>query len=50
MKSEVLKEVISKDGGYPMHIDATCEDGRGTTLVVYAGWRGTMCYVHAYIK
>lgn len=34
-----LAEAMRKDGGYPMHIDATGEDGRGTTLVVYNGWR-----------
>lgn len=32
-------EAMRKDGGYPMHVDATGEDGRGTTLVVYNGWR-----------
>ena len=35
-----LKDAMKKDGGYPMHIDATCECGRGTTLTFYAGWRG----------
>ena len=35
-----LAAAMRKDGGYPMHIDATGEDGRGTTLVVYNGWRG----------
>lgn len=35
-----LAEAMRKDGGYPMHIDATGEDGRGTTFVVYNGWRG----------
>jgi hypothetical protein len=40
MKAEALKGAMRNDGGYPMHIDATCEDGRGTTLVIYAGWRG----------
>lgn len=30
---------MRKDGGYPMRIDATGEDGRGTTLVSYNGWR-----------
>ncbi len=34
-----LAEAMRKDGGYPMHIDATGEDGRGTTLVVYNPWR-----------
>jgi len=34
-----LAAAMRKDGGYPMHIDATGEDGRGTTFVVYNGWR-----------
>ena len=34
-----LAEAMREDGGYPMHIDATGEDGRGTTFVVYNGWR-----------
>jgi hypothetical protein len=35
-----LRDALMQDGGWPMHIDATGEDGRGTLLVVYAGWRG----------
>ena len=35
-----LRVALAQDGGWPMHIDATGEDGRGTLLVVYAGWRG----------
>jgi hypothetical protein len=35
-----LRDALAQDGGWPMHIDATGEDGRGTLLVVYAGWRG----------
>jgi hypothetical protein len=31
---------MQRDGGWPMHIDATGENGRGTLLVAYAGWRG----------
>ena len=38
--AEALKIAMLKDGGYPLHIDATCECGRGTTLAFYAGWRG----------
>jgi hypothetical protein len=38
-RSEDMKQVFSKDGGYPLHIDATTEDGKGTLLVIYAGWR-----------
>jgi len=34
-----LAEAMRNDGGYPMCIDATGEDGRGTTLVVYNPWR-----------
>ena len=38
--AEALKSAMLKDGGYPLHIDATCECGRGTTLAFYSGWRG----------
>ncbi len=31
--------VVESDGGWPLHIDATGEDGRGTLLVALAGWR-----------
>ena len=34
-----LKAALDQDGGWPMHIDATGETGRGALLVVYAGWR-----------
>lgn len=34
-----LRAALQADGGWPMHIDATGEDGRGTLFVVYAGWR-----------
>ncbi len=34
-----LRRALRQDGGWPMHADATCEDGRGTMLVVLAGWR-----------
>lgn len=34
-----LAQAMRGDGGYPMHVDATGEDGRGTTLVIYNGWR-----------
>lgn len=37
--AEPLRNAFTEDGGWPMHIDATCEDGRGTLLVVLAGWR-----------
>jgi hypothetical protein len=35
-----LKQVLAKDGGWPMHIDATAENGHGTLFCAYAGWRG----------
>ena len=34
-----LQRALARDGGWPMHADATCEDGRGTMLVILAGWR-----------
>ena len=34
-----LKAAFESDGGFPMHVDATGENGRGTLLVVMAGWR-----------
>jgi len=36
---EELRSILAKDGGWPLHIDATGEDGRGTLLVALAGWR-----------
>lgn len=36
---EQLRNVLTNDGGWPLHIDATCEDGRGTLLIAFAGWR-----------
>lgn len=35
-----LRAALAADGGWPLHVDATGEDGRGTLLVIYAGWRG----------
>ncbi len=32
-----LRAALASDGGWPMHLDATGEDGRGTLLIVYAG-------------
>jgi len=37
--SDALRAALARDGGWPMHIDATGEDGRGTLLAVMAGWR-----------
>ena len=34
-----IRAVLEGDGGWPLHIDATGEAGRGTLLVVIAGWR-----------
>ena len=34
-----LARALAEDGGYPLHVDATGEDGRGTLFVAYAGWR-----------
>lgn len=38
-RAKQLKAALESDGGYPMHVDATGENGRGTLLVVMAGWR-----------
>ncbi len=37
--TESIREAFIQDGGYPLHIDATGEDGRGTLFVAYSGWR-----------
>ena len=34
-----VRAALARDGGWPLHIDATGENGRGTLLVAYAGWR-----------
>lgn len=34
-----LRAALAADGGWPLHIDATGEGGRGTLLVAFAGWR-----------
>ena len=39
-RAPAIREALAHDGGYPLHIDATGEDGRGTLFVAYAGWRG----------
>jgi len=39
-RAAVLRAALAQDGGYPLHIDATGENGRGTLFVAYAGWRG----------
>jgi hypothetical protein len=39
MRAPQLRAALAADGGWPLHLDATGEDGRGTLLVVFAGWR-----------
>jgi hypothetical protein len=34
-----LRAALAGGGGWPLPIDATGEDGRGTLLVAFAGWR-----------
>jgi hypothetical protein len=34
-----LRAALAADGGWPLHVDASGEDGRGTLLVAFAGWR-----------
>jgi hypothetical protein len=38
-QAPALRKALASDGGYPLHLDATGEDGRGTLLVAFAGWR-----------
>jgi len=38
-RAQALRAQLENDGAWPLHIDATGEDGRGTLLVAYAGWR-----------
>ncbi len=38
-RSGELKAALEQDGGWPLHVDATGEAGRGTLLIVMAGWR-----------
>ncbi len=38
-RAEKIKAALEDDGGWPLHVDATGEAGRGTMLVVIAGWR-----------
>jgi hypothetical protein len=37
-KAEPLRLALDGGGGYALHIDATCETGRGTLFVAYCGW------------
>jgi hypothetical protein len=34
-----FRAALEEDGGWPLHMDATCEDGKGTLFVPYTGWR-----------
>lgn len=38
-RSGRLAATLAADGGWPLHVDATGEAGRGTLLIVMAGWR-----------
>lgn len=38
-RAGVLRAALESDGGWPLHVDATGENGQGTLLVAYAGWR-----------
>jgi len=38
-KAPALRAAMEADGGWPLHLDATGEDGRGTLLVAFSGWR-----------
>src|SRR5437879_4179204 len=39
-QSPALRAALEADGGWPLHIDATGEDGRGTLVTAWASWRG----------
>ena len=39
-QAPALRRALQADGGWPLHIDATGEDGRGTMVTAWAGWRG----------
>lgn len=38
-RSGRLRAALQDDGGWPLHLDATGEDGRGMLFVAMAGWR-----------
>lgn len=38
-RADNIRAVLELDGGWPLHIDATGEAGRGTVLATIAGWR-----------
>jgi hypothetical protein len=37
--ADTIRDALATDGGYPLQVDATGENGRGTLLVALAGWR-----------
>jgi hypothetical protein len=39
VRSPHLRAVLQKEG-YPLHLDATCDNGKGGLFVCMAGWRG----------
>jgi hypothetical protein len=39
-RADRLRVALESDGGWPLHVDATGENGRGTMLIAFAGWRG----------
>ncbi len=39
-RAPAFVHVLKGDGGTPWEVDATAEEGSGTVLIVYAGWRG----------
>jgi len=38
-RADRLRAALESDGGWPLHVDATGENGRGTMLIAFAGWR-----------
>ena len=38
-RSGLLAAALQADGGWPLHVDATGEAGRGTLLIAMGGWR-----------
>jgi hypothetical protein len=38
-RASEIKAALEADGGWPLHVDATGEAGRGTLLLAMAGWR-----------
>ncbi|MBI4869000.1 MAG: hypothetical protein HY816_18830 [Candidatus Wallbacteria bacterium] len=38
-RADRLRAALESDGGWPLHVDATGEQGRGTLLIALAGWR-----------